>query len=124
MYLFPVTVVLLFLVICVTSFEHGSINSILDQRFSKKHEVHRRKFQEFQHQHNKSYCNYYGLYPVVIRILDLIAVSSTETEKRFKIFTKNLKKIDLLNRNERGTAKYGVTRFSDLTGLYPCRCEA
>ena len=43
--------------------------------------------------------------------------NSTEKEKRFKIFQKNLKKIDLMNRNERGTAEYGINKFADLTGL-------
>ena len=34
------------------------------------------------------------------------------------IFEKNLGKIDLLNRLEQGTAKYGVTRFADLNRKY------
>lgn len=40
-----------------------------------------------------------------------------EDEKlaRFKIFQKNLQKIKLLNDHERGTAKYGVTKFADWT---------
>ncbi|RWS03099.1 cathepsin L-like protein, partial [Dinothrombium tinctorium] len=36
-------------------------------------------------------------------------------EKRFKIFKHNLIKIKLLNENERGTAKYGITEFADLS---------
>ena len=41
--------------------------------------------------------------------------SLSEHETRFMIFEKNLAKIDLLNRLEQGTAKYGVTKFADLT---------
>ena len=39
----------------------------------------------------------------------------TEKEQRFDIFEKNLLKIELLNKYERGTAVYGVTQFADLT---------
>lgn len=37
---------------------------------------------------------------------------------RFRIFQKNLQKIKLLNDHERGTAKYGVTKFADWTGIF------
>lgn len=47
---------------------------------------------------------------------DLILILNIqEHETRFMIFEKNLGKIDLLNRLEQGTAKYGVTRYADLT---------
>ncbi|XP_075223073.1 cathepsin F-like isoform X2 [Lycorma delicatula] len=38
-----------------------------------------------------------------------------EFEKRFHIFKANLKKISFLQKNELGTAKYGVTEFADLS---------
>jgi len=38
-----------------------------------------------------------------------------EHEKRLHIFKKNLHKIDLLNKHEQGTAKYGITEFADMT---------
>ncbi|XP_014218546.1 uncharacterized protein LOC106646885 [Copidosoma floridanum] len=38
-----------------------------------------------------------------------------EKEKRFKIFKENLDLIEELQRNERGTGRYGVTMFADLT---------
>lgn len=41
--------------------------------------------------------------------------SISEFKKRFKIFRRNLKHIQFLNRNELGTAKYGITKFADLT---------
>ena len=42
----------------------------------------------------------------------------TEYTKRYKIFVDNMKKIQLLNENERGTATYGPNKFSDLTGIH------
>lgn len=38
-----------------------------------------------------------------------------EQEMRHRIFRKNLHKIDMLNKHEQGTAKYGITPFADLT---------
>lgn len=39
-----------------------------------------------------------------------------EHSMRFRIFKKNLHKIEMLNKREQGTAKYGITEFSDMTG--------
>ena len=39
-----------------------------------------------------------------------------ELQKRNEIFTKNLRTIKKMQDTERGTAKYGVTEFADLTG--------
>lgn len=41
--------------------------------------------------------------------------SIREFKQRFKVFKRNLKHIQFLNRNEQGTAKYGITKFADLT---------
>ncbi|RWS28459.1 cathepsin L-like protein [Leptotrombidium deliense] len=41
--------------------------------------------------------------------------NESEYNTRFEIFKDNLKKIDLLNKEEQGTAIYGVTKFADLT---------
>lgn len=49
-------------------------------------------------QHNKTYKN------------------KAEFKKRFRIFHQNMKKAHILQQNERGTAKYGPTKFADLTG--------
>uniref|UniRef100_A0AAG5CXD3 Cysteine proteinase n=1 Tax=Anopheles atroparvus TaxID=41427 RepID=A0AAG5CXD3_ANOAO len=57
----------------------------------------RRQFDKFKVQHRRQYAN------------------SLEHEMRFNIFRNNLFKIDQLNRFERGTAKYGVTKFADMT---------
>lgn len=38
-----------------------------------------------------------------------------EHKKRLRIFKKNLHKIDMLNKHEQGTAKYGITEFADMT---------
>ncbi|CRL01524.1 CLUMA_CG014251, isoform B [Clunio marinus] len=38
-----------------------------------------------------------------------------EHKMRHRIFRKNLHKIDMLNKHEMGTAKYGITPFADLT---------
>lgn len=38
-----------------------------------------------------------------------------EQKMRHRIFRKNLHKIDMLNKHEQGTAKYGITPFADLT---------
>uniref|UniRef100_A0A2A4K985 Cysteine proteinase inhibitor n=1 Tax=Heliothis virescens TaxID=7102 RepID=A0A2A4K985_HELVI len=39
----------------------------------------------------------------------------SQMQKRFEIFKKNVKKMHELNVHEKGTARYGVTRFADLT---------
>lgn len=41
--------------------------------------------------------------------------SDLEHEMRHRIFKKNLHKIDMLNKKEQGTAKYGITPFADLS---------
>ncbi|XP_068223914.1 cathepsin L-like, partial [Palaemon carinicauda] len=38
-----------------------------------------------------------------------------EFKRRFNIFRQNMKKVYILQQNERGTAKYGATKFADLT---------
>lgn len=53
--------------------------------------------------------------------------TSEEHQRRYEIFKENLYKIEQLNRNEEGTAKYGITEFADMntqefkryTGLIP-----
>ena len=54
-------------------------------------------FQSFIKEHNRTYSN------------------DKEYKKRFAIFRDNMKKVKILQQNERGTATYGVTKFSDLT---------
>ncbi|XP_054714238.1 cathepsin L-like [Uloborus diversus] len=54
-------------------------------------------FEDFIARHNKLY------------------LDDKEKLARFKIFQKNLDKIKFLNDHERGTARYGVTKFADLT---------
>lgn len=41
--------------------------------------------------------------------------SLEEKNKRFHIFAANMKKVQLLQNNEQGTAIYGATQFADLT---------
>ena len=59
---------------------------------------HMGMFKTFMNQQNKSYKN------------------KAEFKRRFKIFHQNMKKVHILQQNERGTAKYGPTKFADLTG--------
>ncbi|XP_063233965.1 uncharacterized protein LOC134537443 isoform X2 [Bacillus rossius redtenbacheri] len=41
--------------------------------------------------------------------------SKAEYKRRYHIFKANMKKVELLQETERGTAKYGATQFADLT---------
>lgn len=43
-----------------------------------------------------------------------------EFKKRFSIFRQNMKKVYILQHNEKGSAKYGPTKFADLTGNLVC----
>jgi len=54
-------------------------------------------FKSFVKTYNKNYAN------------------QTDYHRRFKIFKGNMKKVQFLRETERGSAKYGVTEFSDMT---------
>lgn len=54
-------------------------------------------FKQFQKKFNRQYAN------------------ELERNTRLRIFKKNLHKIDMLNKHEQGTAKYGITAFADMT---------
>ena len=45
-----------------------------------------------------------------------VFVSRVEYKKRYKIFQENLGKAKKIQEKEQGSAKYGVTQFSDLSG--------
>lgn len=45
-------------------------------------------------------------------------LNSTEAEKRLRIFQENMKTAQTLQSLEQGSAEYGVTKFSDLTGVF------
>lgn len=78
---------------------HKMHNRDRDEQISMlmKHEKAEKLFQNFIKKHNRNY------------------VSKYEHGFRFKIFKKNLHKIEQLNKHESGTAKYGITHFADLT---------
>jgi cathepsin F len=61
------------------------------------HEEAVQKFVEFQHKYQKSYA------------------TDDEFQQRFQIFKKNLANAEQLQKREKGTATYGVTKFSDLS---------
>lgn len=41
-----------------------------------------------------------------------------EFNRRYQIFKKNLLKAELFQKHDNATGRYGITKFSDLTGLY------
>ena len=47
-------------------------------------------------------------------------MSHTEAERRVRIFQENMKTVQVLQSLEQGSAEYGVTKFSDLTGECVC----
>ena len=49
-------------------------------------------------------------------------MSHTEAERRVRIFQENMKTVQVLQSLEQGSAEYGVTKFSDLTGVCVCVC--
>lgn len=67
------------------------------KRSTKKSDNHMEMFHEFMLKHNRQY------------------KSKDEYKKRYHVFKANLKKVKLFQDNEQGTAKYGVTQFSDMT---------
>lgn len=42
-------------------------------------------------------------------------LNDDEHKQRMRIFKRNLHKIEMLNKHEQGTAKYGITEFADMT---------
>lgn len=48
------------------------------------------------------------------------SLTPAEAEKRLHIFQQNLKTAQTLQALDQGTAEYGVTKFSDLTGVCVC----
>ena len=58
---------------------------------------------------------YYNLFPQI----ELILTNSfflSEEKTRFKIFCENMRKAKKLQDVEKGTAVYGITKFSDMSG--------
>lgn len=56
-----------------------------------------------------------GLFHNFLEKYDKVYADKSEFKRRFKIFRENMKKVQILNENEQGTAKYGATKFADLT---------
>uniref|UniRef100_A0A1B6CLQ5 Cathepsin propeptide inhibitor domain-containing protein n=1 Tax=Clastoptera arizonana TaxID=38151 RepID=A0A1B6CLQ5_9HEMI len=50
-----------------------------------------------------------------VQLHEKVYSSDKEHNYRFNVFMNNLKKAELLQKESQGTAKYGVTQFSDLT---------
>ncbi len=55
---------------------------------------------------------------ITIPSLSTGPLNSTEAEKRLRIFQENTKTAQTLQSLEQGSAEYGVTKFSDLTGMF------
>lgn len=53
-------------------------------------------------------------------ITDLTVVRPSEADRRLQIFKENLKTAEKIQSLDEGSAEYGVTKFSDLTGVFAC----
>uniref|UniRef100_A0A1W7RAP8 Cysteine peptidase n=1 Tax=Hadrurus spadix TaxID=141984 RepID=A0A1W7RAP8_9SCOR len=82
---------------CSASSHPETLKKALEE--NDKNELYRSMFEEFIKKYQKSY------------------TTEHEKEERFNNFKVNLKKIRKLNEYERGTAAYGITKFTDLTEL-------
>lgn len=60
----------------------------------------------------------YCTYTIKSPLLPTDPLNSTEAEKRLRIFQENMKTAQTLQSLEQGSAEYGVTKFSDLTGMF------
>jgi hypothetical protein len=67
---------------------------------SGTHDIHIGLFNDFVNKYNKRYKN------------------QAEYKRRFHIYRANMKKVELLQDTEQGTAVYGATQFADLTCNY------
>lgn len=78
-----------------------NIENIIGQVYAEAEAIENKKvealFAKFQVKYNRHYDN------------------AREKEVRFNIFKENLKKIRELNKKEMGSAKYGITKFVDMT---------
>ncbi|KAJ8941919.1 hypothetical protein NQ318_013252 [Aromia moschata] len=57
-----------------------------------------------------------GMFQNFMAAYGKIYADETEYAYRLKVFKDNLNTINLLNKYEQGTARYGITQFADLTG--------
>jgi hypothetical protein len=64
------------------------------------HDIHVGLFNDFINKYNKRYKN------------------QAVYKRRFHIYRANMKKVELLQETEQGTAVYGATQFADLTCKY------
>ncbi|XP_037943024.1 putative cysteine proteinase CG12163 [Teleopsis dalmanni] len=81
---------------------HSRSIEYAQKKTHKKHDHHslnkvEHLFNKFQLKYNRRYAH------------------SMERQMRLRIFKQNLKTIEDLNRNEMGSAKYGITEFADMT---------
>ena len=81
----------------VTFFDYKKTTKKIDNEIINKNEYLLQSFKDFVLKFNKVY------------------FSKEEFKKRFRIFRANMKKINFLNKAEKGTAQYGITEFSDLS---------
>ena len=52
----------------------------------------------------------------------VVPLTSSEADRRLQIFHQNLKTAEKLQSLDQGSAEYGVTKFSDLTGGWAISC--
>lgn len=59
---------------------------------------------------------------IYFKYLFLVNFFSAEASRRLQIFHENLKTAEKLQSLDQGSAEYGVTKFSDLTGAFLFVC--
>jgi len=92
-----VVVFLLFIVFLLSKMKALILLALVVCAFAIPHDEAVKSFADFQHKYKKSYA------------------TDAEFHRRFQIFKNNLAKAEQTQQKETATAKYGMTKFSDLT---------
>lgn len=98
------------------SAHHRQQQRPLHDRFDEEHHHHRdRHHHEYSATEQMKEVKSEILFENFVKKYDRRYANELEHKMRLRLFKKNLHTIEMLNKHEQGTAKYGITQFADMT---------